>query len=183
MKRPSRSTNTQGIVLKRSNVGETDRVVTLLTPDFGRVVTVAKGVRKISSSKRAFLEPGNYVKVQLIHTKSMPLLIQATLLKDCALIRTDLSEIRKMVQFLEILEKLFVEEEIDAALFQRILKLRDDISQKKITNRKIKTELERFITDLGYQSPQETKHDSILDYVAELADRPMKSFEYLAPKK
>src|SRR4051812_27782326 len=43
---------TQGIVLTRTNYGEADRILTLLTPDQGKIRLIAKGVRK-SKSKLA----------------------------------------------------------------------------------------------------------------------------------
>lgn len=43
---------TTGIVLGRINFGETDRIVTVLTPDNGKIRAIAKGVRK-STSKLA----------------------------------------------------------------------------------------------------------------------------------
>lgn len=183
MKHRSRSFNSAGIVLKRVKVGETDRVISLLTQDFGKLVAVAKGVRKLSSSKRAFLEPGNYVQAHFVKTKSLPLLIQAKLLADCAQVRNDLVEIRKLTQFLEVLEKLFVEEELPKELFQKILKLRQGIAQQKFKNGQIKQRLENLVQDLGYRHPRETEYDSVLAYVSSLADRPMRSFEYLATKK
>jgi DNA repair protein RecO len=43
---------TKGIVLTRTNYGEADRILTLLTPDYGKLRLMAKGVRK-SKSKLA----------------------------------------------------------------------------------------------------------------------------------
>lgn len=183
MKHRFRTFNTSGIVLKRKKLGETDRLVTILTQEHGKLLSVAKGVRKLDSSKRAFLEPGNYVQAHLVVTKSLPLLIQAKLLEDCAAIRISLVEIRKLTQFLEVLEKLFVEEELEDNLFEQILSLRRGIAQQTLNNGQIKAGLGQIIQKLGYRHPNETDYDSILDYVSELADRPMHSFEYLATKK
>ncbi len=183
MKHRSRTFNAAGIVLKRKKIGETDRLVTLLTQEQGKILSVAKGVRKLSSSKRAFLEPGNYVQAHFVITKSLPLLIQAKLIEDCAAIRTSLTEIRKLTQFLEVLEKLFVEEELEDKLFKQALNLRQGIVKKTLTNSQIKAGLGHVIQQLGYRHPNETDYDSILDYVSALADRPMRSFEYLATKK
>lgn len=183
MKHRSKNFHAEGMVLKRSKVGETDRVVTLLTQEYGKIVTVAKGVRKLTSSKRAALEPGNLVKAYFVKTKSLPLLTQAKLIDDSSKIRSDLAEIRKLTQYLEILEKLFVEEEIEAKLWSEIIKLRKAITEQKISNIQIKKSLENLIEKLGYRHPKDTKYGSVLDYVASLADKPMKSFEYLAPKK
>ncbi|MCA9330182.1 DNA repair protein RecO, partial [Candidatus Saccharibacteria bacterium] len=40
---------TVGIVLARINYGEADRIVTILTPDHGKIRLLARGVRKIKS--------------------------------------------------------------------------------------------------------------------------------------
>jgi DNA repair protein RecO len=174
-----RSFSTTALVLKRSNTGETDRVVTLLTQSHGKLVSVAKGVRKISSSKRAFLEPGNLVKGFFINTKSMPLLTQAELISDCCHVRTSLPRIRQLSQFLEILDKLFVEEEIGQDLFNLSIKLRNHLITIQKPNGLVKQYLGDILVQLGYQHPLETSHETILDYVSELADRKMRSFEYL----
>jgi DNA repair protein RecO len=179
MKHRSRSFTADGIILKRNKVGETDRIITLLTQEYGKLVTVAKGVRKISSSKRAFLEPGNLVQAYFIKTKSMPLLTQAKLINDCGQARTNLVDIRKLTQFLEILEKLFIEDEVEEQLFENILKLRQEISEQSISNGQIKRQLENLIEKMGYPHPKETKFSSVLDYVSSLTNRPMRSFEYL----
>ena len=179
MKHRTRNFSVNGIILKRNKVGETDRVITLLTQEYGKLVAVAKGVRKLSSAKRAFLEPGNLVKAYFVKTKSLPLLTQAKLINDCGLVRNDLVEIRKLTQFLEILEKLFVEDEVEADLFNNILELRQKISDQDISNGQIKKRLEDLIEKLGFPHPKETKYSSVLDYVSSLTNRPMRSFEYL----
>lgn len=40
---------TRAIILTRTNFGEADRIITVLTPDYGKVRVMAKGVRKIKS--------------------------------------------------------------------------------------------------------------------------------------
>ena len=41
----------QAIILKRTDVGEADRLLTLYSPDRGKLRAVAKGVRKLHSRK------------------------------------------------------------------------------------------------------------------------------------
>lgn len=183
MKPNSKTFNAVGIVLKRTNTGETDRVVSLLTQEYGKLVAIAKGVRKMSSSRRADLEPGNYLKAHFVVTKSMPILTQTKLLNDCSTIRQSLPEIRKLTQFLEVLEKLFVEEELEPHIFEYVVNLRQRLVDQQIANGHIKLALSQLIEQLGYQRLEETEHDSILDYVSVLADKPMRSFEYLNVKK
>lgn len=47
---------TKGIVLSRTNYGEADRILTILTPDHGRIRVMAKGVRKLKSKLAGGIE-------------------------------------------------------------------------------------------------------------------------------
>jgi DNA repair protein RecO (recombination protein O) len=47
---------TRGIVLSRTDYGEADRILTLLTPDQGKIRLIAKGVRKIKSKLAGGIE-------------------------------------------------------------------------------------------------------------------------------
>jgi DNA repair protein RecO len=174
-----RSFSTEAIVLKRTNVGESDRVVTLLTKDKGRITCVAKGVRKLTSTKRAYLEPGNHIKCLLISTKSMPLLTQANLINGCSSIHFVMPKIRQLTQLLEIIDALFVEDQTDENLFEDVLAIRQLIVNEGPTSGHIKPLLEQLIINLGYQNPNETKYPTLLEYVSAIADKPMNSWEYL----
>lgn len=178
-----KSSSVEAVVLKRSSVGETDRVVTLLTRSSGKLVCIAKGARSITSSKRAYLEPGNHIKVQLITAKGMPILTQATLIDDCHEIHAQLPKIRQLLQVLEMIEALFVEEQGDEFLFDEILKIRAEIVQAGPTSGRVVERLEHLIEELGYQPFSETKYNTLAEYVSVLANKPMKSWEYLTTTK
>lgn len=47
---------TRGIVLRRTNYAEADRILTFLTPDHGKVSAIAKGVRKTKSKLAGGIE-------------------------------------------------------------------------------------------------------------------------------
>ncbi len=47
---------TKGIVLTRTNFGEADRILTILTPDHGKIRVMAKGVRKVKSKLAGGIE-------------------------------------------------------------------------------------------------------------------------------
>ncbi len=47
---------TQGIVLRRTNYGEADRIVQFLTPDQGKISVVVKGVRRLKSKMAGGVE-------------------------------------------------------------------------------------------------------------------------------
>jgi DNA repair protein RecO len=47
---------TQGIILGRTDFGEADRIITLLTPDHGKLRLMARGVRKVKSKLAGGIE-------------------------------------------------------------------------------------------------------------------------------
>lgn len=51
-----RQYKTQGIIIRRTNFSETDRLLTIYTRDFGKVQAIAKGVRKTSSKLSGHVE-------------------------------------------------------------------------------------------------------------------------------
>jgi len=178
----TRTFSIKGIVLKRINVGETDRIINLLTQEYGKMTCVAKGVRKIKSSKRAFLEPGNVIDAFLVKTKSLPILTQATLIDSCSKMKQTLGSFRQLSQMLEIFEKLFVEQELEQEIFFKALNLRKKIATSTASGKFVRETLSEIITDLGFQHPQESKYNTISDYISALSDRKMKSFDYLNVK-
>jgi len=67
----------QGVVLRTIKLGETDRIVTLLTQGHGKVRAVAKGVRRTKSKFGARLEPFSHVDLQLYTGRNLDIVSQA----------------------------------------------------------------------------------------------------------
>jgi DNA repair protein RecO len=61
-----RQITTEGIVLKRVNYGEADRIVTFLTPDQGKLAVIAKGARKPKSKLAGGLEVFSVSEISFI---------------------------------------------------------------------------------------------------------------------
>jgi len=67
----------EAIVLRTHKLGESDRIITLLTRHHGRVRAVARGVRKTSSRWGSRLEPFTHVDLQLAEGRSLDNITQA----------------------------------------------------------------------------------------------------------
>ena len=70
----------QGVVLRTQKLGESDRIVTLLTPGRGLLRAVAKGVRRTSSKFGARLEPFMVADLQLFEGRTLDTITQASTL-------------------------------------------------------------------------------------------------------
>ncbi|MDA8203708.1 MAG: DNA repair protein RecO [Chloroflexi bacterium] len=69
---------TSAIVLSRFDLGEADRVLTLLTPHDGKLKAIAKGVRRPSSRIGGSLEPFAELHLVLAHGRTFDIVTQAT---------------------------------------------------------------------------------------------------------
>lgn len=95
---------TQGIVLARTNFGEADRIITMLTPDQGKVRLIAKGVRKIKSKLAGGIELFSVSQITYIPGKSeIHTLISSRLVKHYGNIVHDIS--RTMLGY-ELLKRI-----------------------------------------------------------------------------
>ncbi len=171
-----------GLVLKRVKVGETDVIISLLTQERGKLVCRAKGVRTLKSTKRSALQPGNLVRFHWLETKSLPLLTQALMEQDCSVMESTLIRMRQLSQLLELCERLFIESELEEKIFNQILQLRQNIVQNCLGATDVRTTFRSIITQLGYQDPEDSKYESIGDYISALSDKPMRSYNFLSVK-
>lgn len=72
----------EGIVLKRRNMGESDRLVTLFTKQKGKIRVLARGVRRIGSRRAGHLEVFGRVSVTIHKGREMDTLSEATSFGD-----------------------------------------------------------------------------------------------------
>lgn len=171
---------TTGIILKRSDVGEADRIVTLCTREHGKITAVAKGCRKLTSSRASALEPGSLSKVYLIRTKSLPILTQAVLLNDYADAKKDLMSMRKVFEVLEMLDSLLSEEDSQERVFLHAQAIMDHLACDEVRGGIVRAHLASIIETLGFGEQQEIDFTRPLrDFVEEITAKKMKAYAYL----
>ena len=69
---------TEAIVLRRSELGEADRVLTIYTPQWGKLRTIAKGVRRPASKLRGHLELFTRAKLLLARGRNLDVITGGT---------------------------------------------------------------------------------------------------------
>jgi DNA repair protein RecO (recombination protein O) len=71
-----RSFRVEAVVLRHSDWGEADRILTLYSRERGKFTAIGKGVRKLRSRKAGHLEPFTRVSLQMAQTRDMPIITQ-----------------------------------------------------------------------------------------------------------
>lgn len=97
---------TEGIILKRRNFEEADRIVTIYTRDYGKTTVIAKGVRRPRSKKAGHLELGNLCKVFIARGKNLDLLTEVELKTAFGISDFTEEKANKIYHLLEIVEIL-----------------------------------------------------------------------------
>lgn len=108
---------TEGIIVKRSNFGEADRLLTIITPYKGKIKVVAKGVRRITSRRGGNVELLNKVKLQIFQGKGLAILTEAQSLETFPKIKGDLTLLSYASHLVEVTERLLPEEQSNPAAY------------------------------------------------------------------
>ncbi|HVE80570.1 MAG TPA: DNA repair protein RecO [Candidatus Dormibacteraeota bacterium] len=109
---------TRGIVLKRHNLGEADRIITFLTSDRGVVRAVARGVRKIKSRMAGHLELFCEADLMLAEGKNLDVITSARLLHYGKTVTGDWQKLQQAYMFAEMIDKLAGEHSQNDGLFE-----------------------------------------------------------------
>ncbi len=68
---------TKGIILHRKDFSESDRIVTIFTLDYGKIYTIAKGIRRPGSKSSGHLELFTYCDLFIASGRNLDIICQA----------------------------------------------------------------------------------------------------------
>lgn len=107
---------TEGLILRRSNFGEADRVLTVLTDRYGKISVIAKGVRKITSRRAGNVELLNRVKLHLYKAKNYNL-NEAESIETFSKIKENLTLSTTAFHIIELVDRLTREEQKNIQIY------------------------------------------------------------------
>lgn len=118
------SVTTEGLILRRSNFGEADRVLTVLTDRYGKISVIARGVRKITSRRAGNIELLNRVKLHLFKSKSYTLQ-EAESIETYPQIKANLTVSTTAFHIIELVNRLVPEEQKNEQLYRVTVSILD----------------------------------------------------------
>jgi DNA repair protein RecO (recombination protein O) len=110
-----------GVVLRTYKLGESDRIVVLLTELHGKVRAVAKGVRKTHSKFGARLEPMSHVRVLFHEGRDLDIVNQVESVDSLAPLVADLDHITRGMSVLEAVDQVALEREPNPQLYRMLV--------------------------------------------------------------
>ena len=123
---------TRGIILKRSNFGEADRILTVLTERFGKISAIAKGSRKIKARLLGHLEPFMLINFQLYEGKNFQIVTGAESEKVFENIQNDFKKTSRAFYLAELVDKFLERDEKSLEIFRIFLEALEYLNENNI---------------------------------------------------
>ena len=109
------------IVLRRSDLGETDRILRLFTREQGKVDGVAKGSRRVTSRLCGATELFTHSRMLLAVGKSLDIVSQCEIRESFPRLRGDLSLLARAAYLCELVDRFIEDREPNPDLFDLLL--------------------------------------------------------------
>lgn len=114
---------TEAIVIKKTKLGEADRILTFFTPELGKVQAVAKGVRRPKSKLSGHLELLTHSNVLLVKGRSLDTITGCQAIESFLPLKSDLELCACALYATEIVNQFGVDRQENRAMFTLLLEL------------------------------------------------------------
>ena len=147
-----RSFRAAAVVVRHSDWGEADRLLTLYTREQGMVRALAKGARKITSRKAGHLQPFTYITVQLARGRDLLIVTQAETINAFLPLHDDLTKTGYAAYVVELLYRFSYEEEGgNPTLFRLLVETLDRIEKEENAWLAIRYYEMRLLDSVGFR--------------------------------
>jgi len=116
-----RNYQTEAIIIKKTKLGEADRILTLYTPYLGKIQAVAKGVRRPRSKLAGHLELLTHSQVSLARGKNLDTITGSQTINSFLPLKSDLQLTSYALYTTELVNQFTAEHIKNSPLFQLML--------------------------------------------------------------
>jgi DNA repair protein RecO len=174
------SATSPALVLHVRDLKEADRLVTVLTPEFGRMTLSAKGVRKLKSRRAAALNPGNIIRCSWITSGEWHTLTEVMNKESLLGTGANLERMRDFSGLLEMMYHLSLEGMEQSDLYDQAVRLLREVGQKEAYNRGwVRQQLLELAAEHGFMEEAESHGQSVTKVLEAALERPLRSFSFL----
>jgi len=125
----SRSYQTEGVILKQTKLGEFDKIVTIYTPEFGKLKAVAKGACRPKSKLGGNVEPLTHSLMLLAKGRNLDIVTQSQTINGFLALKSDLWRMACGLYILELIDSFTVEGGENRPLFDLLLDILNQLSE------------------------------------------------------
>jgi len=169
------SYKTQGIILKRLNFSEADRLLTVFTKDLGKIKLLAKGIRKIQSKKRGHLELFTFANLQIAKAKNLDIITEADTINLFSHLKNNLNRLRIAYLLAELVDQLTAEEQEHPEVFDLLLDSFTILDSQSASPDLILNFEKQLLQLLGFGLPKTITRQSLETHIASITEKTLNS--------
>ena len=109
------------IVIRRTDLAEKDRILTLFSKESGRISAVAKGARRPGSRLGGASEPFTYSKMLISTGRDLDIIAQAEIIESFPNVKQNIDAVSYGIYMLELIGNFIDSEQANAQLFDNLL--------------------------------------------------------------
>lgn len=142
---------TEAIVLKRINLGEADKILTLYTPNLGKLSAIAKGVRRPRSKMGGHLELLTHSSLMLARGQNLDIITQSETISSFLPLRGDLWRASLAIYAAELVEQLTAEHVENYPVYKLLLDTLHQLCEAQDGELTLRYFELNLLTHLGYK--------------------------------
>lgn len=151
MPRPPRVYKSPAIVLRQRRLGETDKIITLYTAEYGKVDAVAKGVRRLKSRLAGNVEPLSHGSFLLARGRNLDIITQVQSIESFQPLHDDLGRLSHALYAAELLDRATEERSENFALYRLLLDTLRRLAERDDLERTLRYYEMSVLGQLGYR--------------------------------
>lgn len=146
-----RTFQTQGIILKQMKLGEFDKIITIYTPEHGKLKAVAKGACRPKSKLAGNVEPLTHSLLFLARGRNLDIVTQSQTINGFLALKSDLWCMACGLYLLELVDCFTAEGGESSPLFHLLLDTLGQLSDTSGTETILRYFEIHLLHDLGYR--------------------------------
>jgi DNA repair protein RecO (recombination protein O) len=117
----SRSYQTQAVVVKQTKLGEFDKLLTIFSPEFGKLKAVAKGACRPGSKLGGNVEPMTHCLMMIARGRNLDIVTQSQTIDGFLALKNDLWRTSCGLYILELIDLFTMEDSANLPLFDLLV--------------------------------------------------------------
>jgi len=167
---------TQGIIIKKSNLGEFDQLITVYTEEFGKILLKGKSIRKNQAKLKGHLELFLNSCLMVAPARGFDIITGAETINNFSELHNNLLSLSASFYLSELINKLIPEPEKDNQIWELILSSFQEINQQNSNIKIIVNNFENKLLEfLGYGN----KQNDNLNFIQSILNEKINSKHFL----
>ena len=146
-----RTYQTEAIIIKKTKLGEADRILTLYTPELGKIQAVAKGVRRPKSKLAGHLELLTHSLVSLARGRNLDTITGSQTINSFLPLRSDLELTAYALYAVELVNQFTADHIENLPLFRLLLETMEQLCQARNSELVLRHFELHLLNEVGYR--------------------------------